>query len=97
MNLMDPDDDSDFDIGWTPAPPEQHARRVAETDAWWAQRQAKPRLKAIIELEGPGVEGLTDAENMLMMADWPPERGVTSGEYTCPDLNVTCRWRVEPV
>jgi hypothetical protein len=67
-----------------------------QDEAWFAERQAAPRLKAVIELEGPGLDGLYDAQNFLLTAGWPPYDGRTSGRYTCPDLNVTCRWRIEP-
>jgi hypothetical protein len=67
-----------------------------QDEAWFAERQAAPRLKAVIELEGPGLDGLYDAQNFLLTAGWPPYDGRTSGQYSDALLGVSCKWRVEP-
>jgi hypothetical protein len=52
-------------------------------------------MKAVIELEGPGVDGLHDAQNFLLTAGWPPYDGRTSGQYADAVLGVSCKWRIE--
>lgn len=57
------------------------------------RRDALPRMRVQIELEGPGVEGLKTAESMLMLADYPPRFGELCGSYEDPVLKVQCSWR----
>ena len=62
-------------------------------EEWWNRYSSQPTKKVVIELEGPGLEGLRSAENMLFMANYPPCDNATSGTYTDPELLVSISWR----
>ena len=62
-------------------------------EEWWANYSSQPMKRVIIELTGPGLEGLRSAENMLFMANYPPCDNATSGSYTDPELLVSISWR----
>lgn len=94
----DGDNDSGFDVGMgTPTPEELAEARVrrVRVEADYRKMLAAPIMKAQIELSGPDLNGLWDAENGLMMAGWPPEKGgPTSGSYDDPTLRITVKWKL---
>ena len=65
------------------------------SDEWWTNYSSQPMKRVIIALEGPGLEGLRTAENMLFVAGYPPtDPTITSGSYTDKELMISIRWKM---
>lgn len=61
-----------------------------------SRKDAQPRLRVQVILEGNGYDGLRTAETFLMMARFLDE-GLVSGQYEDDILNVKCEWKMIPL
>lgn len=85
-----------FDVGCDFEDSIQDAKEREELEKYWEAYSNQPKKKVEITLEGPGIDGLKNAETCLWMAGFPHSLhdGKTSGTYTDVELGISITWKL---
>lgn len=85
--------EEDFDVGF-PLPTVEETIAAAEaTNRWAANYFGQPRKKVVIEMEGPGLDGLHTAMSFLELSGYLTN-GEQSGSFEDDILQVKGTWKI---